>query len=73
MPRSSGGGWTAGAGDTFTEAMTIKLLPTIWKSLIIMPAVWQFLSALKPVQCQTCRQNCCNLAEADWIGQKYNR
>ena len=26
MPRSSGGGWTAGTGDAFTTAMTIKLL-----------------------------------------------
>ena len=26
MPRSSGGGWTAGTGDAFTTVMTIKLL-----------------------------------------------
>ena len=26
MPRSSGGGWTAHAGDAFTAAMTIELL-----------------------------------------------
>ncbi len=29
----------------------------------------QPMFVLKPLQCQACRQNCCNLAEADWIGQ----